>query len=66
MKAILEFNLPEEQSEFNTAVKGEKFESALYAIDNACRGWLKYGHEFEDTADALQAVRDMIPQDIHE
>jgi hypothetical protein len=66
MKAILQFSLPEEQSEFNEAVNGSKFQSALQGIDEACRNWLKHGHEFEDTADALQAVRDMIPQDIYE
>ena len=33
MKATLEFNLPEEQSDFDLAVNGAKAQSALYDMD---------------------------------
>ncbi len=64
--ATLTFALPDDEWGLKVAMKGGEFHLALCKIDEACRGWLKYGHKFEEVADALQAVRDMIPQDIHE
>ena len=43
MKAILEFNLPEDDSEHVRAVNASAAWSALYDIDNRIRGILKYG-----------------------
>lgn len=42
MKAILKFNLPEEQEEFEIANNGWKFRSALSEYDNYLRGKIKY------------------------
>jgi hypothetical protein len=42
MKAILEFDLPEEQEEFDVANNGWKFKSAIWEIDNKLRSILKY------------------------
>ncbi len=64
--ATLTFALPDDEWDLKVAMNGSEFHLALCKIDEACRGWLKYGHEFEEVADALQAVRDMIPQEIHE
>ena len=41
-KAILEFNLPEEQNEFHTCVDGNKYRCVLWEFDNWLRGLIKY------------------------
>ena len=52
-KAVLRFKLPEEQSEFNSALKGGNFKSVLWELDQWLRGKLKYPAE-----DAPQVVLD--------
>jgi len=42
MKGILEFNLPEDQGEFEIACKGGKYFSALHELDNYLRSKIKY------------------------
>jgi hypothetical protein len=42
MKALLEFDLPEEEREFGDAVNGEKYLAILQAIDSEFRACLKY------------------------
>lgn len=44
-KAILEFNLPEEQEEFNMVSKAVSYSIALSDMDNYLRGKIKYGSE---------------------
>lgn len=48
MKAILEFNLPEEQDEFNYACNGLKYCSALSNIDSFLRSKIKYDETLTD------------------
>ena len=43
MKAILEFNLPEEEPEFMEAVNGGMFKHVLWQLDQNLRANLKYG-----------------------
>ena len=56
-KSTLEFNLPDEASEFYSAVHGGEYRSALWDLDNLLRGWLKHGHEFKDADEVLETVR---------
>jgi len=42
MKAILDFSIPEDQDDFDTAVNGWKYRSVLCEIDNFLRSKLKY------------------------
>jgi len=42
MKAILEFNLSEEQSEYELANKASKLYCALWNIEQQIRQWRKY------------------------
>jgi hypothetical protein len=42
MKAILEFNLPEDQSDFDSAVNGAKAQSTLWQMDQWLRQQYKY------------------------
>jgi hypothetical protein len=44
-KAILEFNLPEENGEFTNAVNGVKYLLALWKMDNHLRSELKHNGE---------------------
>jgi len=43
MKAILEFNLPEDEEQFNTASKGMDWALVVWDIDQHLRKKLKYG-----------------------
>ena len=42
MKAILEFNLPEDQDDFNYATNGFNYYMALYEMDQWLRSEYKY------------------------
>lgn len=60
MKAILEYNLPEERAEFNYAVNGVKWFLVCARMDALLRAQIK--HAPDDTpqavTDALQKMRD--------
>ena len=43
MKAILEFNLPEEEEQFNVASKGMDWALIVWELDQNLRNKLKYG-----------------------
>jgi hypothetical protein len=59
-KAILEFNLPEEQDEFELASNTGKYYSVLWDLDQYMRNKIKYTSD--DTPElyreAIQMVRD--------
>jgi hypothetical protein len=60
MKATLEFNLPEDQQEFELATKGLKFWSVLWELDQSLRAKTKYAPDSlpQDKYDAYQEMRD--------
>jgi hypothetical protein len=62
MKAILEFNLPDDQQDFNMAVNAMKFWNVLYELDQDLRSKTKYAPDDlpQDKYDAYQEVRDML------
>ncbi len=62
MKAILEFNLPEDSAEHLLAIRGSDFHSVCWDLDQDLRGWLKHGHEFKTPEEAIEAVRDRLRQ----
>ncbi len=43
MKATISYNLPEEQSDFDTAIKASQVQSGLFELDNDLRNYLKHG-----------------------
>ena len=45
MKAILEFNLPEDGEEHETAIKAMEWKWALQAVDGYLRRIVKYGDD---------------------
>ncbi len=58
MKAILEFNLPEDNGDHNICVKAFAMYATLREMDEWLRGKIKYGHEYKTIDEALVAVRD--------
>ena len=62
MKAILEFNLPDDRQDFEMASNAMKFWSVLYELDQDLRSKTKYAPDDlpEDKYDAYQEVRDML------
>jgi hypothetical protein len=60
MKAILEFNLPEERDEFEQASNAWKYHSVLWDFDQFLRNKIKYtGDEVtQDVYETLKMIRD--------
>jgi len=56
MKAKLEFDLPEEQPEFNLACKAGELHSNLWDLTEQIRTWRKHGHRFKDADELLDAL----------
>jgi hypothetical protein len=54
MKATLEFNLPEDQAEFELAVNGSKMYSVLWDMDQWLRAQYKYMPDTEYSADKYE------------
>lgn len=68
MKAILEFTLPEEQVEFDCAVDGVKWMSAMWDLDQYLRNKIKYESEemSEDTFKAIEQCREKLHEILNE
>ena len=64
MKATLEFNLPDDEHEFQAAVNGAKMRLALWDIDQWLRGQTKHAPDdmSQDTYDALILSREKLHQ----
>jgi hypothetical protein len=60
MKAILEFNLPEDNQDFQLASNAMKFWSVLYELDQDLRSKTKYASDDlpQDKYDAYEEIRD--------
>jgi len=61
MKSILEFNLPEEQEDFDLAVHGGKWMSVCWDLDQHLRSKLKYEQSLsEEQYKVLEETRDKL------
>ena len=60
MKAILEFNLQEDEEQFNTASKGMDWALTVWDMNNILRDKLKYGNLFPNTTAELEEIRDSL------
>ena len=63
MKAILEFNLPEESHEFDMATQGSKMHLVLWEIDQWLRAQYKYMPDEEyskDKYETFEKCRDQL------
>ena len=63
--AKLEFNLPEEQSEFNLANMASKLYCCLWEVNQELRSFLKYGHKFKSADDLAEYLRDKILDEVN-
>lgn len=62
MKAILEFNLPDDQQEYELANSGLAFWHVLWQLDQELRANTKYATDDmpQDKVDAYQEIRDKL------
>jgi len=64
MKAILEYELPEDIDEFILASRAQDWALAIYDMDQQLRSWLKYGYTsspgFESVDETLETVRNTL------
>jgi len=60
MKAVLEFDLPEENHEFANATNGSKMRSVLWELDQWMRAKLKYEELPDGQYDAIKQTRDQL------
>ena len=58
MKAIFEFNLPEDQHEYEVMSQATKTQRFLWDFSQQLRNWRKYGHNFKDASDAVSGIQD--------
>jgi len=57
MKAILEFELPQDNQEFELATKASKMYCTLWELDQWLRGEIKYnGKELNEVRDKLREI----------
>lgn len=65
MKAILEFQLPEDSIEFDMTCKAGKYYSTLWDLDQWLRGIIKYDDTLPDEHEAIyQKVRDKLHEEL--
>lgn len=64
MKAILEFNLPEEEREYQIANQAKDMLCVIGNLEDALRSYLKYGHTFKTPEEALQAIRTRLHEEL--
>lgn len=57
MKAILEFNLPEDNHDFQASINGIKYQSAIWDYDQWLRSEMKYGELPNETYKAYETCR---------
>jgi hypothetical protein len=60
MKAILEFNLPEDQQYYDACSHGMDWALVAWELDQELRKLLKYGNDFKSIDDALESVREKL------
>lgn len=60
-KVTIEFDLPDEQPDFDAAVHGREALSVLWDIDQRLRSLLKHGEPTEEQAKLAEEIREMIP-----
>jgi hypothetical protein len=64
MKAILEFNLPEDKREYEMANQAADMVAAIGHFEDTLRSYLKYGHDFKTPEEAIEAMRTLLYEEI--
>ena len=60
MKATLEFNLPEEATEYEMANQAADMFSVISSLEERLRSFQKYGHEFKTADEAVEVIRSLL------
>ena len=60
MKAILEFNLPEDQAEHYCAIKGADMLNVLWELKTELRSMLKYGELTSEQYEIVDKIQDFL------
>jgi len=67
MKAILEYNLPDEQQEYDLANKGSDLSIIIWDLDQWLRNEIKYNNELTDKeSDTYNKIRDKLREIMEE
>jgi dihydroxyacetone kinase len=60
MHVIIRYRLPDEQTELTAAMQGADAKSAIWQVDEYCRGLLKHGEPSAELRKHLEWIRDML------
>ena len=66
MKAVLEFDLPEDQNDFQAAINGNNYKSAIYNFDQLLRSEMKYKELSNETYNAYEWCREELRKILEE
>ena len=66
MKAILEFNLPEEQAEHYCAIKGADMLNVLFELRVQLRALLKYGELTDQQYEIVEKIQEFLFTSLNE
>lgn len=58
MKVLFEFNLPDDQHDYEVMSQANKMQSCLWDFSQQLRAWQKYHNDFKDVNDALSKIRE--------
>jgi len=58
MLVKFEFNLPDDQREYEVMSQANNMQSFLWDFSQQLRSWYKYHNDFKDADDALNKIRD--------
>ena len=64
MKATLEFNLPEETTEYKRANQSQDMFAAIFHFSERLRSYRKYGHDFKTADEALDAINTLLHDEL--
>lgn len=62
-KIIISLDYETQKNEASKIMNVDSFLCKLHEIDEECRRFIKYGHNFQNIEDALEYVRELIHQD---
>ena len=66
MKAVLEFDLPEENTDFKSAINGHNYKNAIWDFDQMLRSEMKHKELSDDTYKAYKWCREQLRKILEE
>jgi hypothetical protein len=64
MKATLQFTLPDDQAEYDSARLGSEARQVIWQIDQHCRYLCKHGEPTAEERRLAETIRQMIPGEL--